>query len=746
MTLFNKQILGSYMTARIGKYQANLTEVICESKNDETGIYDLWTMSYVSPKNDHRHFTATMKIYDNRAEFGIINHFTIRGKATKHLYGHPYISFPSFEGEDWNKNCSVLTYKRQAPFNFPVQWQGRAIDSARDGKNTPLIITNKQYETLVLSPLNHLLFGTVSISHLPARIRCGIPRAVHSLPEDTHYKTIMVYGNGVNQTIETWGRLLQTYHHITPIRKNADVHLKYISYWTNAGSTYWYNTRKNTTYEETLNHLKNHHESIGINYGSYQLDSWWYKKEGDNYTSGIVEWEPKVSTRSKNFNSVMPFLQRYKTLPLFNQHKISHVQNLIEKPLGCHFKQLANNSVYVKDQEDDFLIEGFPVPKNKEVAKQIFNKIFDHPKWRLSYVIHDWLQYMNDHHSAFNDFTSGPDYFEALDEVALNLKAADNKCGHLTYQFCMTQPHMTLNTATMQSVTSIRSTSDSDSFFVEGTKRWWWHLYSSVFIQALGKYAFYDNRMTNKSYLHPLSSYSKFEMIWLGLSCGPIGIGDEVGKENTRLLNRVIFKNGEIVKPDRPCLPLDQCYLNNPHKPDSKSGVTVYTHSSVKNYKVYYMLTFNTHPFAREVTMTYRLSEINVNPQEAYIRYNFFTGTTEMITSNNTNTFKMKRRKFYYHIIAPLQDGVALIGDISKHVCASNQIFDRIEITKQKIRLLIHNKHRQNDIKLLLYMESSPEAVYADDKPASAIWKNNKLTIELQYQPFGEMVEVVIDR
>jgi len=735
--LFNKPMLGTRLLARIGKREALLTNANRMNGIDNYGPYDQWDLSYVSPLKEKKSFQAQIRIYEDHSVFTVVNDFAIKGKKNKHLFGHPYISFPCFEGDHWDKGLSCLSFKRQAPFNFPQQWQGRAVDSLRDGKNIPLIITNLAYETLILSPLNQLLYGTVSISHFPKSIRCGIPRALTKIPKGLTYQTILVHKQGVNKAIDYWGQLLREHHGTRAILKDDDVLLKYLSYWTNAGSAYWYNNYKNLSYEDTLKALKTHHDSIGIRYGSYQLDSWWYKKEGDDYTSGIKEWEPKSKTRSKNFNSMFPFMQKYRDLDLFSQDKLSYVQKLIKTPIGCHFKQLSNDSVYLEGHEKDFLIEDFPMPKNKAVAKDLFKGLFYHPRWKMAYIVHDWLQFMYDNHSGFSHMKLGNAYFEALNESCNETPAEANKSGSLSIQFCMTQPHMTLYSVTMESVTSIRSTSDSNSFFVEGTKRWWWHMYSSKFIQALGKYAFYDNRQSYKSYVHPFSSFSRFELIWLGLSCGPIGIGDPIGKENVELLHRVIKEDGEIIKPDLPSQPLDQCYLFNPHSMKAQRGLANYSYSDIKligkeeGYRVYYMLLFNAHPFGRKVSMDYSLSELDSISDRDYLIYDYFNGKYDVVSGRYLNHYTMRRRKFYYHIITPIECGFGYIGDVSKHVTCSNQLISSIDLSSSFLKAEISYINSYRPSRMLIYSQLAPCEVTVDGKPLDYSYKDQLIRIDL---------------
>jgi len=713
--LFDKPMLGTKLTAMIGKKKAKLVKAEESSAVDEWGSHDLWTLLYEDPSNTQRGFTAIIRSYDTFTFFETKPSFEIKAKKHKHLFGHPYISFPCFEGELWDQNCSSLTFKRQAPFNYPQQWQGKVVDCLREGKNSPLMITNSSYETVVLSPLNHLLYGTVSISQHPKAIRCGIPRAL-TIPEATSIETVMVYGKGVNKTLENWGKLLQKRHGTLPVSSQADVQLKYLSYWTNAGSAYWYNTHRKTSYETTFRKLKNHHDKIGLSFGSYQLDSWWYKKEGDDYTSGILHWEPKVKTNSKNFNAMLPFFQKYRSLTLFSEDRLSFVQEILNKPIGCHFKQLANDAIYVKEKEEDFIVEDFPMPKNYRAGRALFDQVFNHPRWRMSFVVHDWLSYMNDRHSGFRHIGVGSDYFKAFNDSCMAIEAEDNECGHLTAQLCMTQPHMTLNSVTMPCVTSIRSTSDANSFFIEGPKRWSWHLFSSKFIQVLGKYPYYDNRMSSKRFLHPASSYPRFEFIWLALSCGPIGIGDKIGSENMALIRRTIKEDGQVIKPDVPASPLDRCYLFNPHSLNGKEGVTVFSYSIIacdRNayYKVFYFLSFNTHPFGRKVGVTYRIDEACHGAQGTYALYDYKSGEMKLVASEDEMTYALKGRQFKYLIAAPVRNGFAYIGDISKHICASNQLVQGISFDQKSIKIDLIHQDNYRPGKMMAYSQKVPKKI-----------------------------------
>ena len=750
MLFFGAPFLGNKMLGRVGKSEARLLQFTVQHGRDSLGEYEEVALLFESEKKSAKTFSGHLRFYDQFVIVEVINHFAMEEKKNKHLFGHPYISFPCFEGEEWQDGLSMLSFKRQAPFNYPEQWQGKVTDSPRDGKNTPLLLTNSIYQTVIVSPLNHLLYGTVSISKEPRALRCGLPRALKEIPQNTAYKTLIVYGKGVAATMAIYGEVLRKEYNMEVISKTADASLKYISYWTNAGSAYWYNAYKRTTYEQTLRKLKEHHDKIGLKIGLYQLDSWWYKRDGNHYLSSITEWEPKEIVESKNFNSMFPFLRSFKKINLFTTNRLSYVQSLLGKPIGTHFKQISNHSKYIKGNLDEhttsqiieateqsevrevressglgeltklsslpqfeFIKEEFAVPKDYENAYGFFKQIFNHPKWRLSLLIHDWLNLLALNHSAFSDITIGPAYFKGLDDALIETHSADNEVDHLTMQLCMELPSITLHAITMKSVTSLRSTSDSNSFMIEGTKRWWWHLYSSFFINAMGKYSFFDNRFSYKTHIHPFSSYSKLELIWLALSCGPIGLGDSIGKENMALINRVVNTAGEIIKPDHPCVPLDKCFLYNPHQVTARKGVTIYTSSTINTYQSFYLLSFNCHPYGRTVQMEFSLGEIDGFLAGPYIMYDYFTKTVIPSNEERLHLLQLKRRQFFYHIIAPFVNQRAVIGDVSKHVSLSSQIITNYSIEMDHIEVTLKYTAASR-CQLVIYANSKPTNVYWD--------------------------------
>lgn len=748
-------MIGNQVLARIGKKLAQVDEVDHRRGDVDEDIKEYWKIRYQHPEKKDLQFTAMIKRYEDYIEFESIQHFSISGKSGKSMYGNPYISFPEFSGEPFLENCSCLTYKRQAPFNYPVRWNGKVTDSLREGKNIPLVIMDRGYRTIILSPLNHLLHGTVSISKHPESVRCGIPRAVEALEAETSMKTVLVYGQGVTKMLHRWGEILREHYGTKKIPLGADTALKYLSYWTNAGSAYWYRGHKNYSYEDTLSKLVSHYKVHDIPIGSYQLDSWWYQKDGNRYTSGITSWEPKKETIGKNFNSLIPLHNKERKTSLFTEDRLSYVQRILKKPIGAHFKQLSNDAVYVKGRESEFIRDPFSIPKNEDVSYQLFKEIFTHPKWELSYVIHDWLSYMYDHHPALRNIDVAEGYLRGMDRAALEIPATSNASGHLSLQLCMTQPHLTLFSVTMQSVSHIRSTSDSRSFFVEGKKRWRWHFYSSVLIHALGKYPFYDHRHSRKSLNLHKNRQIELELIWIALSGGPLGLGDKIGQENNELIMKFVKKNGEILRPDHTAMPLDRCFWNDYEDPSTKEAATVVASSEIPyfvgrgTYRIYYLLDMNLRKGIKKVNTFYSLAEV-INEEELYRKWDYvlYEPKSDLMKCVRTEERIYNKKEiavYQYRLIAPLRYGFAFFGDCSMVVAANNQLFTDLKFDPEEFSFTMEREEEQKTSRIVIYSEIIPKTIRVEEKIIDFQYDQGKVEFEIT-QEFVGFVTVYVTR
>ncbi|HIH95873.1 MAG TPA: hypothetical protein HA348_00015, partial [Thermoplasmata archaeon] len=145
----------------------------------------------------------------------------------------------------------------------------------------PLVLYDENLNALVLSPLNNFMIGVQSTKPEGDLFSCGVEGEIKSIPEGFSYRTVLYAGKGINQALYEWGDTLLRWHGKKRTDPYADVGLSYLQYWTDNGAYYYYNTEKGKNYEETLLDVKSYLDEIGLPVRSFQLDSWWYFKEGE---------------------------------------------------------------------------------------------------------------------------------------------------------------------------------------------------------------------------------------------------------------------------------------------------------------------------------------------------------------------------------------------------------------------------------------------------------------------------------
>ncbi len=162
------------------------------------------------------------------------------------------------------------------------QYDGSTIGS-------PLILYNRQLETMVVSPLNHPMIA-VQIQDDGGHISCGPNGKIDTLPASYVHETVLVLGRDLNATLMKWGDvLLRNGNKSRPSLYTATTKL---SYSTGNGAVYYYNTIANQTYQQTMLDLQAYFAKGAVKMGTFEFDSWWYYR---NMTGGggLLLWEPR---------------------------------------------------------------------------------------------------------------------------------------------------------------------------------------------------------------------------------------------------------------------------------------------------------------------------------------------------------------------------------------------------------------------------------------------------------------------
>ncbi|MBM4371971.1 MAG: hypothetical protein FJ098_09970, partial [Deltaproteobacteria bacterium] len=140
---------------------------------------------------------------DGVAETGLFRHEVfehvfdepIASAATGDFFT-PAFSYPPIPVDP--KYTHVLSFQLY-PWAFPLR--------AGEVTNGPVVLFSDTFETLVFSPMDHFFVSLVDPRD--GEIRFGIEGEVESIPAGFRHRFLLVEGQGINATIEEWGRLLR---------------------------------------------------------------------------------------------------------------------------------------------------------------------------------------------------------------------------------------------------------------------------------------------------------------------------------------------------------------------------------------------------------------------------------------------------------------------------------------------------------------------------------------------------------
>ena len=174
--------------------------------------------------------------------------------------------------------------------------------------------------------------------------------------------------------------------------------------------------------------------------------------------------------------------------------------------------------------------------------------------------------------------------------------------------------------------------------------------------------------------------------------------------------------------------------------------------------------------------MDLRLEEVGAKEDCMYVLYDYFSEEVSVVSALSMNTFVMQRRKFYYHIVAPIESGIAFLGDRSKHVTCSRQLIKNVAFTEFGVTVQVYSKRRVQEISQseasdrhsesnalkkqkkreseatstwIFYCQIKPKAVFFDGKSIDVCWKDAILKVreelfESQQVKDWQEIEVII--
>jgi hypothetical protein len=561
----------------------------------------------------------------------------------------PLLAFPDFDRLP--KNFHVMSFRQKA--HSPVAFE--PVDSG-----SPWMIFDDDADAFIISPASHFLIQSIGgdgRTHIVSELR----DTVRNIPAGFTQQTLVAYGKGINRTWDLFGQTLTELQGKTRPANDCDIGLKYLGYWTDNGTHYYYNFDPKLGYGGTLLALAQHFREKGIPVKYVQLDSWWYYK-----SSTGPDGKPG---KTKNLKMPPGEWNRYGGLMEYRAHPdvfpqgLEAFQRKLGLPIMTHNRWIDPASPYHQSYE----IAGFAAT-DPRYWHDIVGYV--HGAGAFAYE-QDWLSEIYLHSPQLAATV------DAGDEFLTGMATACREDG-MTMQYCMPFPCHFLQGSRYSNLTTIRTSEDR-------LRRDRWHdfLYGSRLASAMGIWPWTDAYLSSET----------ANLLLSDLSGGIVGIGDEIGKEDKENILKAVRADGVIVKPDVPIVPLDGAYIAEAQGESPALVASTYTdHGGLRTeYVLAYRLP-TAHRRSKEAPPEDLKAKEHLVPAEqsdvqyaafsmraigvkatAYL-YDYFNQQAYRVDPDAAFRAPLGKDGFSYYVIAqPGICGIALFGDAGKFVSSGKQ-------------------------------------------------------------------------
>jgi hypothetical protein len=577
----------------------------------------------------------------------------------------PIGPFPVFDRLP--RSFHVMSYAQRP--HAPIAFDGEPSGS-------PWALFNDNADTFIISPASHFFIQTISGNSQP-EIRSELRDTVANIPAGFTQQTLVAWGPGINHTWDTFGHgLTDLLGKIRPAN-DSDIALRYLGYWTNNGTWYYYNYDKPLGYAGTLLSIADHYRKENIPLGYMQLDSWWYPKTFTKQDGQVVaDKNPNLPPGPWNRSGG---LLEYRADPAVFHDGLADFQKQLSLPIMTHNRWIDPTSPYQHKYE----ISGYAA-LDPRYWQEVIGYV--HSAGGFGYE-QDWLSEIYVRSPAlFRTVDAGSEFTDAMATAA-----ADNG---MTIQYCMPIPCYFLQAAAYPNVTTIRTSQDRLL-----RDRWHDFLYGSRLAYSVGVWPWTDCCMSTEP----------ANLLLADLSAGIVGIGDQIGTENKQNIFEVVRADGVIIKPDAPLLPIDSSFIAE-SRGESRPLIAE-TYSDHEGLRTHYLLAYRVplsmgrgHLDSSEDlrqrerldpdenspvrTLTISMKEIGVTAP-AYI-YDYFAKSIHRPDSSGRFTAPLHRDGLNYYIIAePGPSGIALFGDEDKFVSSGRQRIASIIETAKSLSVVV---------------------------------------------------------
>ncbi|MHA1341001.1 MAG: hypothetical protein ACTSRZ_14865 [Promethearchaeota archaeon] len=599
-------------------------------------------------------------------------------KCNNKNFDEPIFEFPAFENQSPNKR--YFTYKNGI-FTPPT----REIKST----NAPRIFFDDELNSFLITSMDDF---TIHINVCEdkdniKKIAFGLNGEIENIPNGYSSYCLLLFNKGIRDTFEKMGEILRKFHNKSRKSMYMDDILSYLGYWTDNGAYYYYNPLKNKTLSETLIEVKKHMNELGLLIKYYNIDSWWYIKEvaawkrkilgnlgrllGGGLYGGTIAWEPD---------------------PYYMHIDVAELSKELNAPFVAHNRWFSNKTVYKRDF-NFYDEDGRSICIDEEFWDMIMENC---KKWNIITYEQDWM------HNQFKSFKFLRNNVGSADKW-LQTMANSAKKYNRTIQYCMSNPGMFLTSIKFDNVSFARTSGD---YHPRWPRIYDYRFFSqtNILAYALRLWPFKD--VFRSQCEGPINGEKQPEFMALisTLSCGPVGIGDKIGKVGVDILRKTCRRDGLLLKPDKSLRIADIMFI-----PHDKYYIS-YTYSDLSDNRWFYVL-INKLKIKQPKDKTFKLQDIDANDIRAndYVAYSYFDQKIFLINKENHLSFKLKKQQYKYLILAPiLEEGFAIIGDVSKFVPINFKTFRNLQINRTEHKYVLKLENITNEtMKLCFYNKNN---------------------------------------
>ncbi|MHA1791530.1 MAG: hypothetical protein ACTSVI_02730 [Promethearchaeota archaeon] len=604
--------------------------------------------------------------------------------SRKGKFEDPVIEFPRFINDSSNEHVLTWANEKFAPPRKKFNFSG-----------APVLYYDDELNAFILSSLDNFFVTGIKFNQRDNAISVGLAGSVNKVPENFSLQSILYIGNGINASLDKWGKLFREWHGFKKKNPYDTPITALLGYNTDNGAYYYYNTEKGMNYEDTMIALRKHHVKENIPIGYYELDSWWYPKSYENlpallkiflYGSALHWGEPP---KKSVFPSGLKALWK----------------NLDELPLMCHSRWFSPKSHYV--EEYDFYIQkpslkSFNMPLfAAPLEKNFWDDLFANAKeWGLKCYLQDWLSYQYDEIDLMKSSV------EFADEWTSNMAEAASEKG-MSIQYCMAPACFMMQSVKLPNVYQARASDDHNGI---QPRRWYQPHFTqtSMLCKAVGLWPHKDTFFSSnkKVYWHYWEKRPEMECLTAVLSGGPVAPSDKIGNENKKLLMQTCRSDGILLKPDVPATPLDIMF-----KEHAKYYITSTLNEKPSGYTWYYVHLMNLWK-GKVKDKTLSLEDIGLEGD--FLAFQYWKQESLVLNKEKSSvSLDIEFEGQELVILCPeLLEGIYLVGNPEKFVTCSNKQFkDVIVDEKSKSITIILENVPKEPIPVMFHVGEKPISI-----------------------------------